>query len=76
MIVVILISLLYTSPEIHIKGEYKVPYYCVPVVRTESNEQHPHPSEAEVVSVFELAGTYYGEAIGAEFIYPEVLFDY
>jgi hypothetical protein len=68
MIVVIIITLLYSSPEIHYKN-ILVNLYCVPINKNETREHQPHPSEEELISVFEIAGTYYGEAIGEELVY-------
>jgi hypothetical protein len=69
MIVVIIITLLYSSPEIHYKNILVTLYYCVPINKNEPREHQPHPSEEELISVFEIAGTYYGEAIGEELVY-------
>jgi hypothetical protein len=69
MIVIIIITLLYSSPEIHYESRLIALYYCEPINRDEPREHHPHPSDEEKVSVFELASTYYGEAIGEELVY-------
>jgi hypothetical protein len=68
VIIIIIITILNSSQKIYLKSKLEAQYYCVPTNRNEPKEQHPHPSEVEVVSVFELAGTYYGEAIGTEWI--------
>jgi hypothetical protein len=68
MIVLIIVTFLNSSLEVPFRCKLRALFYCVPINQTESKEQHPHPSEGEIVSVFELAGTYYGEAIGAEWI--------
>lgn len=73
MIVLMNITLLYSTPEIHFIEKIEIPIDCVPVDRNTPGEHHPHPSEEEILSIFESAGTYYGEAIGAEWILPDVL---
>ena len=67
LIVFLLITAIISSPEIHYKVKRETLYYCIPL-ENDDREQHSHPAEVEVVAVSDLAGTYYGEAIGAEFI--------
>jgi hypothetical protein len=73
MAVVIFVTYL-TSSSLVTRNKFKPEsfYYYVFQDRHEPNEPHPHPSEVEIVSVLELAGTNYGEAIGAELIYQEI----
>lgn len=68
MIVLILVTALNSSPMIQYKVKLESLYYCIPTDRNETSEQDNHPYEVEVVLVSELAGTYYGEAIGADLI--------
>lgn len=71
MIVLIIVTLLTSSPEIHYRINPESFYYCIPIDRNEPKEHHPDSPEEEKISVFEMAGTYYGKAIGAELIYPD-----
>ncbi|MCX6255114.1 MAG: hypothetical protein NTV31_11640 [Bacteroidia bacterium] len=68
MILLILVTALNSSPKIQYKVKLESLYYCFPIDRNETSKQYNHPYEVEVVFVSELAGTYYGEAIGADLI--------
>ena len=71
LIVLLLITILASSPEIHYTDKQESLYYYIPIDRNEPNEHHSHSPEEEMVSVFEIAGTFYGEAIGEDWIYPD-----
>lgn len=68
MIMLIIVPALNSSPKIQYEVKLESLYYCFPTDRNETSEQDNHPYEVEVVFVFELADTYYGEAIGADLI--------
>jgi len=68
VMVIIIVFALTSTPKSHNKDRHEVIYYWFTVENNDAEEQRNDLPEVEVVSVFELAGTYYGEAIGAELI--------
>jgi hypothetical protein len=72
MIILIIVNFLASSLEIHYKVKPESYYFGTSIDRIEPNDHHPHSPEEEMISIFEIVGTYYEEVIGAEFIYTDV----